>query len=443
MTDKISTKNAGEKFPFIKEIENQMLPAMVTERKIWVDLKDHILQEYWHDEYNARIFKIFSVFFNKYHNFPTEEQCLDIANRKKYDDETKDKITEIYETIGNGFTSDELEYLYDESKLFIKNNKIKVALLDSVDELENQNFLEIEKNMKNAVNWNPEVSLGIQIIDVEERQAELKRISSNVIPSPWKAVNQTLGGGFYGKELTLIASSSSVGKSIALDNIGFKAWEDGFNVVSITLELSEARKAQRMDAAALRMSMMEIENNGDKVAKFYKNLNNDGKLFIKEFPTGRMSMEMAMNYLYQLELYTGLKMHGGGKDGINVLLVDYLDIGKPNGKKSGDSYVDQGSIGEEMRAVGQELDIPVISATQFNRGNIGLSIEDLNEGYLADSWKKMGTADTLIGMANTAEERTLGKVNFKFLKNRNGVKDIVLPMKIIYEHLRITDISKK
>ncbi len=443
MGDKISSRNAGEKFPFIGEIEDQLIPAMVVDRRMWVDLKDHVLGEYWHDEENATIFKIFKVFFERYHSFPTLAQCLDVAARKRYDAGVVGAIERTYETIGNGFSHDELAYLYDECKLFIKNNKIKVALLDSVDLLESQAFLDIEHKMKDAVNWDPEVKLGTRIEDVDSRFDELERVSSNVIPSPWRALNQILGGGFYGKELSMFASSSSVGKSIALDNIAHGSWMAGFNVVSVTLELSEARKCQRMDAAALRIPMGDVIRRKDDVANFYKSKATEAMLFVKEFPTGRMSMDDLMNYLYQLELYTGLKMRGGGKEGVNLIVVDYLDIARPNGKKTGDAYADQGMVGEEMRAVAQELDVPVVTATQLNRSNIGVSIDELTEGYLADSWRKMGIADALIALASTQEERAAGRINAKALKNRNGPKDVITPLRVVYEQLRITDIAKK
>ena len=154
-------------------------------------------------------------------------------------------------------------------------------------------------------------------------------------------------------------------------------------------------------------------------------------------------MKNIMNYLYQLELYEGLRMHGGGTGGINLLVVDYLDILLPDRRSAkGDTYTDQGTIGEEMRAVAQELNIPVVTATQFNRSNLLTNIDSLTEGNLADSWKKMNTADCLIGMHNTPEERANGRINYKLLKCRNGAKDVIIPMNIAYDKLLITEVMR-
>jgi len=352
----------NEKFPFISEIEFDILPALTLNRAMWVDLSDHIQPTYWHTKDRATIFKIFKLFFEKYRTFPTETQTLDICTRKLYKDEVAEEAKKIYKRINKGMTADEQKYLYDECKIFIKHNKIKTGLLQSVDLMEKEDFMEIETVMKDAVNWDPEVLLGTNIVDVEERFAALQKLSDNIIPSPWKSLNSIMSGGFFGKELTIFAASSSVGKSIALDNCAYHAWELGYNVVIITLELSEVRKAQRIDAAALKIPLPQVQFAKDDVIKFFENKKSKAKLFIKEFPTNSISTQNIYKYLYQLELYHGIKMYGGGKNGLNMLVVDYLDIMNPTGKKAGDAYVDQGTVGADLRAISQTLDVPVVTA---------------------------------------------------------------------------------
>ena len=81
--------------------------------------------------------------------------------------------------------------------------------------------------------------------------------------------------------------------------------------------------------------------------------------------------------------------------------------------------------------------------SQLNRNNLSLSIDELTEASIADSWKKIMIADVVIGMAATPEERLNGRINFKTLKNRSGQKDVILPMKVNYPCMRIDDITKK
>lgn len=353
----------NETFPFVDAIESEILPAFLINRTMWVDLKDSILSQYWTKKERSIIFKMFSVFFERYKSFPTEAQAIDMATRKNYGLETINEIIHIYNRSADNISTEEQQYLYDECMLFIKNNKIKTALLESVDLLDQGNFLSIESTMKDAVNWNPDVNLGTDIADVEKRFAALEQLSDNVIPSPWKSLNQLIGGGFFGKELNIFAGSSSVGKSIALDNIAYNAWDKGYNVVVITLELSEVRKAQRIDAAATKTSLQEVKTKKDEIIKFFEDKDRKNKLFIKEFPTNSISSKHIMNYLYQLELYQGLKMRGKGKGtgSLDLLVVDYLELVQPDSKKTNE-YEAQGAVGAELRAIGQELDVPVVTA---------------------------------------------------------------------------------
>lgn len=350
-----------EQFPFVDSIEAELLPAMMINRTMWVDIKDSILSQYWTKKERATIFRLFSVFFDRYKNFPSKAQALDIATRKNYGDAVIEELELLYDRAAGGISPQEQQYVYDEALKFIRENKIKTALLESVDLLEKGDFLTIESKMKSAVNWNPDISLGINLTEVEKRFEMLEALSSNVIASPWKSLNSLIGGGFFGKELAIFAGSSSVGKSIALDNIGYHAWDKGHNVVVITLELSEVRKAQRIDASAVKIPLNEVRTRRDDVIRFFDNKQRNNKMYIKEFPTNSISAKNVLNYLYQLELYQGLKMRGGGKSGINMLVIDYLELMLPDSKKNNE-YEAQGAVGAELRAIGQELDIPVVTA---------------------------------------------------------------------------------
>lgn len=81
--------------------------------------------------------------------------------------------------------------------------------------------------------------------------------------------------------------------------------------------------------------------------------------------------------------------------------------------------------------------------SQLSRGNLLVGIDELTEGFMADSWKKVGISDLLIGMAATTEERAAGRMNFKTLKSRNGIKDMIIPLNVVYQEMRIDDLTKK
>jgi len=438
------TKKIIEHFPFIEDIEESLFKAFLQDRKLWVDFKDHISVDYYNIEAHAKIFKIFQVYFNKYHDFPTEKQCLNIVYKKKYNQLVADKIIKIFNFVD--LKEKELRYLYDECNFFIKSNKIKNSIMDSVDLVEKSEneidedkrkeyTLAIESNIKEATSWNLEVKLGTKITDVNERFEQYDELNRSVMKTPWSSINQVIGGGVFSKELTLVASSSSVGKSIWLDNFARYAWAElKKNVLVITLEMSETRKFQRIDAEMFNIPMGDVIFNKDKIIKYFKSNKYENELYIKEFPTASVNINHLKQYVYQLELYTGFKP--------DIIYIDYLDIMLPT-RRANDDYVDQGAIGAELRGWAVETDVPVVSATQLNRLSKSVTIEDLSEEHLADSYKKLMIADTIIFLSNTPEQRQNGIIGCKIGKARNGVKDIIFSLGVDYPKLKIFERKKK
>ncbi len=422
-----------EKFPFIGNIEESLFKAFLQDRKMWVDFNEHILPDYFNLPEHTKIFKIYVAFFNKYLAFPTLDQMENIITKKSYDEDTLKSTRRIY-AMGD-LTEKEVKYLYDECAEFIKNNKIKNAILESVELLDQGKFEEIEMNIKSATSWSSDIKLGTDMIMVRERMAALEQVVGACIPSPWPTLNKIIGGGAFEKELTLCASSSSVGKSIWLDNWATYAWKElKKNVLVLTLELSEVRKAQRMDAEMHAIKANDIILRKEEIFKWYDENKLNSKLFIKEFPTNTVNINALKQYAYQLELYTGFKP--------DVIFVDYLDLLNPT-KKTFDDYSDQGRVGSELRGWAVELAIPLISASQLNRKVVNLPIIEISEEHISDSYKKMMVSDTIVVLSNTPEERINGIINQKSIKARNGQKDIHFSCGVDYPTLTIYDRSKK
>ena len=426
-----STKHT-DKFPLVEELQAQLLPAFLQDRRTWVTFKDHVLPGYFRVEGRGRVLMVLKAFFDKYNQFPTLAQVRDMVTRKGLGDDAIAEAEAAYSA--PSLQPQEIEYLFDECSGFVKRSKIKDAILESVDLLDSEDYAGIEDRIRAAANWNVDVDLGTSIDEVAKRFEALRSLLTGVVPSPWTALNAAIGGGFYRKELTIFAAGSSVGKSIALDNCATWAWRKGINTVVITLELSEARKAQRMDAELNGIAISDVAGSEDRVAKFFQSHKSKARLYIKEFPTSSVSVREVRAYLQKLELYEGFIPE--------FIVVDALDILNPD-KKVHDAYVDQGRTGENLRALAQEYGVPLVTATQFQRASLNVPIDEINEGFLADSYVKMRIADTIVAIANTVEERAAGRINFKTIKARNGVKDMIFPLRVIYEQLVIKDLGKK
>ena len=342
-----------EKFQFI-DLEKDSIKAFMQDRKLWVDLKDHIDPNYYNDKNVSKIFKIFVAFFNKYKDFPSRKQMTSIVTKKNLGNkDINSLISDIY-TEGD-LSLAEVDYLRDEVIEFVKISKMERAILSSVDLIEQKKYTEIYDTMTQAVHWNPDLNLGTNYANVEARYAKLAELMTNIVETPWPRITHFLGGGFYRKELYLFAASSSVGKSIALDQIALHCWDFlGLNVALISFEMSEERKGQRMDACKFGIPVNKVYDEQKAVFKgFESSKERKNKLFIKEMAQTKTTADIEQ-YFYQLELYEGIKP--------DILIVDYMDIMAPRLNKTGKDYDDQGTVGADLRDFGRIYNIPVVSA---------------------------------------------------------------------------------
>ena len=283
----------------------------------------------------------------------------EIPDNKNLSDKRVDNLIQyIYDKNGK-IEKHEIKSLDDEISKFIRETKMEFAILESVELLKENKFDEIETRIRDAVAWNHKIDLGVHIAEVERRYEKVDDLYQNVITTPWPRIDTILGGGIFQKTLTIIAAASSVGKSIALDQLAFHIWEKlKKNVVMITLEVSEVRKSMRMDSYGTQIPINEIRAQRDKVFKYYEQRNDyKNKLFIKEFPTSSINTTHIEQYLYHLELFAGLY-----PEDIGAILIDYGDIMLPKQKRLGKTYDDQGNTFENMRSMSQEYGAPVISA---------------------------------------------------------------------------------
>ena len=229
-------------------------------------------------------------------------------------------------------------------------------------------------------------------------------------------MNKITGGvGLRKKTLTAIAARSGGGKSIGLCHIAASTLRQGLNVLYITLEMSEFRIAERIDANLMNVDMSQLrdmsrdifETKIDKIRS-----KTTGKLVIKEYPTGSAHAGHFRALIEELRQKKGFKP--------DLVVIDYLGICSSQRVRNSaaNSYTILGSVAEEIRSLGQEYDIPILTAVQINRSGIESSDMDMTD--TSDSMKIVHALDLYFGLIRTDELDELGQVLVKVLKNRYG-----------------------
>jgi hypothetical protein len=185
-----------------------------------------------------------------------------------------------------------------------------------------------------------------------------------------------------------------------------------------TLEMSTDMYAQRFDANLTNFDINRIYINKKLRGKFLKNIkeikNNvdKGALYIKEYPTGKANVNDFRIWLRELGMRDKLP---------NIFFCDYISLMKPEGKSKGDLFVDGKTISEELRALGFEFNIPIVSVAQINRVSTFLEFESLDMNSIAESYGIPGTCDSMM-VQGTDEDSMIyqNELRWKCVKNRLG-----------------------
>jgi hypothetical protein len=193
----------------------------------------------------------------------------------------------------------------------------------------------------------------------------------------------------------------------------------GYNVLYITLEMAEERIAERIDANLLDVTLDELrELPRDSYFKRMERLKAKatGRLMIKEYPTTSAG---ANNFRY---LVSELKQKQNFVP--QIIYIDYLNICASSRLKMGNnvnSYLYIKSIAEELRGLAVELGVPIVSATQTNRG--GYENSDIGLDDTSDSFGLPMTVDFMLALMSDENLEAMGQILAKQLKNRYSDAD--------------------
>jgi len=211
-------------------------------------------------------------------------------------------------------------------------------------------------------------------------------------------------------------AGTGAGKSLFMCHCAAANMMAGYNVLYITLEMVEERIAERIDANLLDIKMEELqiipkESYQKKINRLKDKVK--GKLKIKEYPTASAGSANFRHLLNELKVKNNFIP--------DIIYIDYLNICTSSRIKNGtnvNSYTLVKTIAEELRGLGVEHNVPIISATQTNRS--GFADSDVSLENTSESFGLPATADFMCALITSEELESLGQIMVKQLKNRYG-----------------------
>lgn len=226
-------------------------------------------------------------------------------------------------------------------------------------------------------------------------------------------MNRITKGGVPAKTLNVALAGTGVGKSLFMCHCASSFLTQGHNVLYVTLEMSEERIAERIDANLLDVTIDDLHTMPkqlyeDKITKLQSKTS--GKLIIKEYPTASAHSGHFRALLNELALKRAFRPH--------IIFVDYLNICASSRFKGGNisSYFYIKAIAEELRGLAVEFNVPIFSATQTTR--TGFVSTDIGLEDTSESFGLPATADFMFALISSEELEALGQMKIKQLKNR-------------------------
>lgn len=245
-----------------------------------------------------------------------------------------------------------------------------------------------------------------------------------------------LGAGPARRTLNLFLAPMNSGKSWWLINCGKYGLLQGESVAHVTLEMSGRKTAGRYMQAffsigkhqrPVRVPRFVIDPHGQTTDVDYEDLVRPSladpdiravlgrlldrakrkRLLIKEFPTGGLTIAMLKAWLDSLERFE--------KFVPSMLIIDYADLMAIKDAKN--KRDELGEIYKQLRGIGVERNIAIVTATQTNREGIGATNVDV--GHLSEDISKSFTADTIITYNQTEQEYALGMARLFLAKHRD------------------------
>lgn len=317
----------------------------------------------------------------EFSNIPTKEiiiNSLDFDSNTKYEN-IFDEIESLDLDISKNY-----DFILDQSNQYLKTRALQEAILQSVDLLENREDPNlIRKLIEDALVKDLKIDLGLNYFDqLNERLKRIFTTSTKKVPTYFPKFDEFLNGGFPPYTLSILLGRIHGGKSNILANFAARQVLKGHNVVLISLEMSEDMFAQRFDSIFTTLDINRIYIHDEIKSKFISKIKNikakegKGNLFIKEFPTGEASINDYRIYLKELQI----------RDlSPDIIFVDYINLMKPTNKSKGELYSDVKRISQELRALGFEYKVPIVSVSQLNREGMSTDFDSVDFTHTSES----------------------------------------------------------
>lgn len=398
-------------------IEQTVLRNLLVNEEYMRRVLPFIQPEYFEGVYQ-QLFREVAKFVAKYNKLPTAEAFkIELDDNQTMSDEHYRHAVEIIPEIFKIEDVDD-EWLYNKTEKWCQDRALFNAVMESISIIDGKHKT-LTKNalpdiLQKALAVTFDTNIGHDYLENVNERYEFYHSQEEKIPFDIEYFNLITKGGLANKSLNIALAGTGVGKSLFMCHVAAAALNEGRNVLYISMEMSEERVAERIDANLLDIPIEQIDSMDEQMFKDRVNslkTKTNGKLIVKEYPTGSANANHFRALLNELKLKKAFVP--------DIIFVDYLNICASARMKMGgsvNSYAYIKAIAEELRGLAVEFDLPIVSATQTTR--TGYSSSDPGLEDTSESFGLPATADLMFALVSSEELDAQGQIMVKQLKNR-------------------------
>ncbi len=425
-------------------LEQIILRNLLTDEMFMRKVLPFIRPDYFEGVYRV-LFKEAGNFVGKYNKLPTVESFkIEIDQSTNF---SKEHYKHAIEILPNLFSKEKVDdrWLLDSTEKWCQDRAVYNAIMESISIIDGKHDTLTKGALPNilqkALGVCFDANVGHDYTENINERYEFYHADEEKIPFDLDYFNKITKGGIPSKTLNICLAGTGVGKSLFMCHVAGAALVQGYNVLYVTLEMAEERIAERIDANLLNVPIDQIANlSKDMFSSKVQDLarKTQGKLIIKEYPTGQANTSHMRSLVNELKLK---------KDFVpDIIFVDYLNIMSSSRVKSMggaiNSYTYIKTIAEELRGLAVEFDVPIFSATQTTRSgytNSDIGLEDTSESFGLPA-----TADLMFAIISTEELENMNQLLVKQLKNRynDPVKNKRFVVGVDRSKMRLFDVEE-
>ena len=398
-------------------LQTTILQKLVNDEQYCRKVLPFIKCEYFQGSHKS-VYNLIIDFIAKYNKIPTLTSLnIDLEKVDIQEDQYASTV-KLIESLNENPKVEDL-WLIENTEKWCKDRAVFLAIMESISIIDGKKK-EVSQDaipdiLQKALGINFDNSVGHDYIGNSTDRFDFYHKVEDRTPFDLEMFNTITKNGVPRKTLNICLAGTGVGKSLFMCHVASSFLTQGKNVLYITLEMSEERIAERIDANLMNVPIDQLANlpkdlYDSKIQKIAAKTK--GTLIIKEYPTASAHAGHFRALLNELKLKKDFAP--------DAIFIDYLNICASSRMKGVGGAVNTYSfikaIAEEIRGLAVEFNVPIFSATQTTRSGFGNSDVELTD--TSESFGLPATADLMFALISTEELEKMGQLIVKQLKNR-------------------------